>query len=98
MRRGRVAAPVAAADAATRSTSAVSSGAAWRWASAVAPGDALQGPAQGARGRSASPAGGKACVEFPLRFQLVPCRFSSVADGIVGGEGRLTGHRPAADA
>ena len=38
------------------------------------------------------------CVEFPLRFQLVPCRFSSVADGIVGGEGRLTGHRPAADA
>ena len=47
----------------------------------------------GAAGR-----GGAAGVEFPLRFQLVPCRFSSVADGIVGGEGRLTGHRPAADA
>ena len=44
------------------------------------------------------PASSARCVEFPLRFQLVPCRFSSVADGIVGGEGRLTGHRPAADA
>lgn len=46
--------------------------------------------------RQSEPVG--AGVEFPLRFQLVPCRFSSVADGIVGGEGRLTGHRPAADA